>query len=85
MELIQIYVTFSKMAASVITENSKNIKQTISHELPNGFCQNMCHTDANVKAHSRCDIAFCGLLVFICQRVWKTIKCQGKVRENQGI
>ena len=45
MELIQIYVTFSKTAASVITKNSENIEQAISHELPNGFCQNTCHTD----------------------------------------
>ena len=34
------------MAASAVTNNSKNIKQTISHEIPNEFCQNMCHTDA---------------------------------------
>ena len=46
MELIQIYITFSKMAASAISKNSESIKQTISHELPNGFCQNMCHTNA---------------------------------------
>ena len=46
MELIQIYVTFSKMAVSAVAKNTENIKQTISHELPNGFCQNMCHTDA---------------------------------------
>ena len=31
------------MAASAITKNSENIKQTISDELLNGFCQNMCH------------------------------------------
>ena len=37
------------MAASAITKNSENVKQTISHELPNGFCQNMCHTDAFIK------------------------------------
>ena len=54
MELFQIYVTFytkwpSKMAASASTKNSENIKQTISHELPNGFCQNMCHTDAFIE------------------------------------
>ena len=49
MELIQIYVTFSKLAASAITKNGENIKQTISHELPNEFCQNMCHTDAFIE------------------------------------
>ena len=27
----------------------KNVKQTISHELPNVFCQNMCHTDAFIE------------------------------------
>ena len=48
MESFQIYVTFftnwqSKMAASAVTKNSKNIKQTISHELPNGFCQKMSY------------------------------------------
>ena len=45
MVLIQIYVTFSKMAASAVTKNSENIKQTIYYELSNGYCQNMCHTD----------------------------------------
>ena len=35
-----------KMAASAITKNGDNMKQTISHELPNGFCQNICHADA---------------------------------------
>ena len=64
MELIQICVTFSKMAASVVTKNSENIKQTISHELPNGFSQNVCHTDAFIEAQSRCDIAFRGILVY---------------------
>ena len=54
MELFQIYVTFftnwpSKMAASAITKNSENIKKTISHELPNEFYQNMCHTDAFIE------------------------------------
>ena len=54
MEMFQIYVTFLhkltiQMAASAITKNSENIKQTISHELPNGFCQNMCHTDAFIE------------------------------------
>ena len=39
----------SKMAASAVTKNSKNILQTISHELPKGFCQNMCHTDAFIE------------------------------------
>ena len=29
------------MAASAVTKNSTNIKQTISHELPNGFCLNI--------------------------------------------
>ena len=33
------------MAVSAVTKNSKNMKQTISHELPNGLCQNICHTD----------------------------------------
>ena len=48
------------MAAICITENTKNMKQTISHEQPNGFCQ----IDAvilSVKAQSRCDVAFCGI------------------------
>ena len=49
MELIQIYVTFPKMAAPADTKNSENIKQTISHELPNGFCLNMCQTDAFIE------------------------------------
>ena len=55
MELFQIYVTFfytnrpSKMAASALTKKSENINQTISHELPSGFCQNMCHTDAFIE------------------------------------
>ena len=56
------------MAASAETKNFDNIKQTLSHELPKGFCQNMCHTDAFVEfleADSRCDIAFCGILVLI--------------------
>ena len=35
------------MAASAITKNSENIKQTIIHELPNG--QNICHTDAFIE------------------------------------
>ena len=34
------------MAASVVTKSSENIKQTISYKLPNGLCQNICHTDA---------------------------------------
>ena len=34
------------MIASAVTKNSENTKQTISHELPNEFCQIMCHTDA---------------------------------------
>ena len=37
------------MAASAITENSENIKQTIFHELPNGFCENLCRTDAFIE------------------------------------
>ena len=28
---------------------SENIRQTISHELPSGFCRDMCHTDANIE------------------------------------
>ena len=24
------------------------------------------------------------LFFFICQRVWKTVKCQGKIREKSG-
>ena len=48
MELFQIMSLFytnwpSKMAASAVTRNRETIKQTISHELPNGFCQNLCH------------------------------------------
>ena len=39
----------SKMAASAITKNSKNIKKTISHELPYRSYQNMCHTDAFIE------------------------------------
>ena len=35
-----------RMAASAVNNNSENIKQTISHELLKGVCQNMCHTDA---------------------------------------
>ena len=27
----------------------KNIKRTVSHELPNGFCQNMRRTDAFIE------------------------------------
>ena len=59
MELSQIYVTFftnwpSRMAASAITKNKENIQ---SHELPNGFWV------PNVKAQSRCDIAFRVILV----------------------
>ena len=55
MELFQIMSLFfytnlpSKMAASAINKNSQNRKQTISHELPNRFCQNMCHTDAFIE------------------------------------
>ena len=37
------------MAASAIIKNSESMKQTISHELPHGFCQNMCHTDAFIE------------------------------------
>ena len=37
------------MAASAVTEISKTIKQTISHELPNGFCQTMCHADVFIE------------------------------------
>ena len=29
--------------------NSETMKWTISHELPNRFCQNMCHTDAFIE------------------------------------
>ena len=32
-----------------ITRNSENIKQTISHELLNGFCQNVCHTKVFIE------------------------------------
>ena len=39
----------SKMAAAAITKNSENMKQTISHELLNVFCQNMCHSDAFIE------------------------------------
>ena len=54
MELFHIYVTFLhkltiQMAAAVVTKSIENIKQTISHELRNGFCQNICHTDAFIK------------------------------------
>ena len=24
------------------------------------------------------------MIFFICQRVWKTVKCQGKIREKSG-
>ena len=37
------------MAASAVTKTSENIKQTISHELPNGLCQSMCYTDAFIE------------------------------------
>ena len=47
-ELFQIYVTVL-YKASAVTKYSENIKQTISHELPNGFCQTMCHTDAFIE------------------------------------
>ena len=50
MELFQIYISFfhklSIQNGSAVTKNSENIKQAISQELPNGFCQNMCPTDA---------------------------------------
>ena len=54
MEFFQIYVTFftnwpCKMAASAVTKNSENKKQTISHELPNGFGHKFCHTDAFIE------------------------------------
>ena len=49
-----MYVTFLhkltiQYAALAVTKDNENIKQTISHELPNGFCQNMCHTDAFIE------------------------------------
>ena len=40
------------MAASALTKNNEDInmiKQTISYELSNGFCENMCHTDAFIE------------------------------------
>ena len=39
----------NKMAVSAVTEHSQNMKQTISHELPSGFFQNMYHTDLFVE------------------------------------
>ena len=49
-------------------KKSEYIKQTISHELSNGFTKNMCHTDAFIEflmwRDSRCDIAFRGIHVF---------------------
>ena len=52
--VFQIIVTFftncpSKIAASAVTKNNENIKEAISHELPNRFCQNMCHTGAFIE------------------------------------
>ena len=46
MELFKFMSLFShkltiQNSGSAFTKNSENIKQTISHELPNGFCQNM--------------------------------------------
>ena len=37
------------MAASAVTKNSENIKQTISHELLSGFWQHMYHTNAFIE------------------------------------
>ena len=49
------------------TKNSENIKQTVSHEISNRFCQNVSYwcfpRVPNVKAQSRCDIAFRGILI----------------------
>ena len=55
LEFLRYYIFFTnssaKMAASAsaVTKIKKNMKQTISHELPNGFCQNVCHTDAFIE------------------------------------
>ena len=37
------------MAASAVNKNSENMKQTLSHDIPNGFCQNVCHTAAFIE------------------------------------
>ena len=52
-EPLQIYVTFSqidhqKLLSLPLLKIAKT--QTLSHELPNGFCQNMCHTDARLSS-----------------------------------
>ena len=42
----------SKMAASAITKNSEKYERdnlSLCRELPNGFCQNMCRTDAFIE------------------------------------
>ena len=40
---------FTSTLAFKSIQMSENIKQTIYHELPNGFCQNMYHTDAFIE------------------------------------
>ena len=71
------------MAVSAVTKNSENIKQTISHELPNGCCQNMCYSEAFIEFLSRCDIAFRGILVTVEKSFLKelsSIEKEGKER-----
>ena len=46
-DLLPVYESkFAVMPITLLLKIAKNIKQTIFHELPNGFLPNKCQTDS---------------------------------------